>query len=76
MRHNVELRAYSAFSRANAYEAIHHLLNILEALEDPAKSEDWALEEDAPEEASSEGTLCRSAGAWLLSLGVALKGSL
>ena len=74
VRLNVELRAYSAFSRANAYEAIHHLLNILEALEDPAKSEDWALEEDAPEEASSEGTLCHSAGAWLLSLGVSLQG--
>jgi len=74
VRLNVELWAHSAFSKANAYKAINHLLNILEALEDPAKSEDWTLEADAPEEASSEGTLCYSAGAWLLSLGASLKG--
>ena len=73
VRLNVELGAYSAFNRASAYEAIHHLLNILKALEDPAKSKDWALEEDAPEETSSEGALCDIADAWLLSLGVSLK---
>ncbi len=73
VRLNVELKAYSAFNRASAYEAIHHLLNILKALEDPAKSKDWALEEDAPDEASSEGSLCDIAGAWLLSLGLSLK---
>jgi len=74
VRRNVELRAYSAFSRASAYKAIHYLLNILEALEDPAKCEDWALEADAPDEASSEGTLCYKANWWLIQLGASLKG--
>jgi len=73
-RINIELRVYNTFNRARALKAIYHLLEILEALEDPAKCEDWALEADAPDEASSEGTLCYKANWWLILLGASLKG--